>query len=97
MYYIFRAAPNSCVRFGAILMKNSSNLLTLGRAHASIALLSLNRNFQHELGQILRAVIHDPRCPNFRASKFTVRRGRAGFILLPKNCVKDIRIVTMTS
>ena len=48
-YNIFRCVPNFTPRFGAILMKNSSNLLTLGRAHASIALLSLNRNFEHEL------------------------------------------------
>ena len=53
-YNIFRHVPNFRLRFGAILMKNSSNLLTLGRAHASIALLSLNRNFEHELTAFCR-------------------------------------------
>jgi hypothetical protein len=33
-YEDFPAPPNFNLRFGAVLMKNSSKLLTLGKAHA---------------------------------------------------------------
>ena len=68
-YNIFRNVPNFRYRFGAIFSTNwwdfSSRMLTLGIAHASMALLSLNRIlwafFYEQYSRCLEAVIFEPR------------------------------------
>jgi len=84
-YNIPLAIPNIAPQFGAILMKKTSKSLTLGRTHASMALLSLNRDFQHKLGEFEGPVISRPQIRIFRAFEITFRRCRAvGGFRLPQ-------------